>query len=82
MQQVKEMEVMGRWSPLGDGVVRGGEPGGDRGRLGKGGRLSRWEGQRGWWAGEGWVGEIEVGGVGRWRNRDGAMPDGNSEMVG
>ena len=30
MQQCGEMEVMGEWSPLGGGVVWGGEPGGGR----------------------------------------------------
>lgn len=28
-----EMEVMGKWSPLGGGVVWGSEPGGEGGRL-------------------------------------------------
>lgn len=30
MQQVGEMEVMGKWSPLGGGVIWGDEPGGER----------------------------------------------------
>lgn len=62
------------------GFSGGGEQGGEGGRLGqvegcKGGRDIEGGGQcRG---SEGW----EVGRAGRWRNQDGTMPDGYSEMV-
>ena len=53
MQQDGEMEVMGRWSPLGGGDVWGGEPGGEGGNLGGVGGCSGGRGLDGRWAGEG-----------------------------
>ena len=86
------MEVMRKQSSLGGGWSGevgkrsrssgwGGERGEEVGRM-RGSESWRWAGK---WSdgayGGGWSGREIWGGVGRWKNQDGAMPDGSSEMV-